>query len=474
MRRLEVTPSLVISLLALFEALSSGAYAATGGNFILGQANTATSKTSLTGRGGAPALQVTNNSAKLGATALALYTDHLAEHPGDTAIFAALAELQLNLGRTETAQELWTELLTRNPNDAMAASRLALLCERNGEFADALAYVTRAERVFSKDPEMAFVRIRAAMREGDDARAVELLEVIRNWEMTDGQARLAAHYRGRMHDRADEVPQAVAYWCDSQRDIPGAIHAQDAVPAALLQPAGPLPAAPESKVAAPVFLLGLPGSEVERVAALLMEQPSLRVLRDRALAPLRLDDFSQPDFAAFEAGLSSQDAAQRRARYGAERERLGEPGAARDIDWLMRWDARFIPLLRAAFPDATVVVVERDPRDLLLTWLGFGWMPGFPLSDPMVGAGWLARAQAHLDALAHSGLNVVRVNADAVLDDPVGAGAELAKAVGLAQLDPGRAQLGLGGLVLGLPAGRWIAYADVLGPAFAQLVPQFV
>ena len=71
--------SLVISLLALFVALSSGAYAATGGNFILGETNTATSKTALTAKLGAPALQITNNAAKLGATALALNT--AAGHP---------------------------------------------------------------------------------------------------------------------------------------------------------------------------------------------------------------------------------------------------------------------------------------------------------------------------------------------------------------------------------------------------------
>jgi hypothetical protein len=97
MRRLEVTPSLVISLLALFVALSSGAYAATGGNFILGQANTASSQTSLTGKGGAPALQVTNNSAKLGATALALHT--AAGHP------------PLTTNSTTTAPNLSADLL---------------------------------------------------------------------------------------------------------------------------------------------------------------------------------------------------------------------------------------------------------------------------------------------------------------------------------------------------------------------------
>ena len=35
--------------------------------------------------------------------AVALYTDHLAAHPGDRVILAALAELQMGLVRAETA-----------------------------------------------------------------------------------------------------------------------------------------------------------------------------------------------------------------------------------------------------------------------------------------------------------------------------------------------------------------------------------
>lgn len=97
MRRPQVTPSLVISLLALFVALSSGAYAATGGTFILGQANTATSKTSLTAKAGAPALQITNNSTKPGATALVLNT--AAGHP------------PLTTNSTTTAPNLSADLL---------------------------------------------------------------------------------------------------------------------------------------------------------------------------------------------------------------------------------------------------------------------------------------------------------------------------------------------------------------------------
>jgi hypothetical protein len=72
--RSHLTFANVVSLGALFVALGGTTYAATGGNFILGQSNSASSTTSLTrtdantGKG----LQVTNTSTGTGATALGL------------------------------------------------------------------------------------------------------------------------------------------------------------------------------------------------------------------------------------------------------------------------------------------------------------------------------------------------------------------------------------------------------------------
>jgi hypothetical protein len=66
------SPAMVVACLSLFVALSSTTYAATGGNFILGQANTATWQTALAAPIGNKSLQVTNKSTAAGATALGL------------------------------------------------------------------------------------------------------------------------------------------------------------------------------------------------------------------------------------------------------------------------------------------------------------------------------------------------------------------------------------------------------------------
>jgi hypothetical protein len=62
----------VVGYIALFIALGGTTYAATGGNFILGQANSASSTTSLTAPVAGKGLQVTNTSTGTGATALGL------------------------------------------------------------------------------------------------------------------------------------------------------------------------------------------------------------------------------------------------------------------------------------------------------------------------------------------------------------------------------------------------------------------
>jgi hypothetical protein len=69
------SPATVIALVALFVALGGVGVAATGGNFILGQANTAGAKTSLSAGMSDRALAITNLNTGGSATALGLNVD---------------------------------------------------------------------------------------------------------------------------------------------------------------------------------------------------------------------------------------------------------------------------------------------------------------------------------------------------------------------------------------------------------------
>src|SRR4026207_1510432 len=66
------SPAIVISLLALFIALGGAGYSATGGNFILGRANSASSQTTLVAPFNGSSLVISNSATFVNATALRL------------------------------------------------------------------------------------------------------------------------------------------------------------------------------------------------------------------------------------------------------------------------------------------------------------------------------------------------------------------------------------------------------------------
>ena len=225
---------------------------------------------------------------------------------------------------------------------------------------------------------------------------------------------------------------------------------------------------------APVLLLGTPGSGVERVAALLADQPGLLVLRDRIGQATREDEFSQPRFQAYCGDLDEVARRSLRERWQAPL-RGGVAEGITVVDWLPRWDAHLLALVRRAMPGTRIVVVERDPRDALLNWLAFGWAPGFPCGDVDGAAAWLARARRHVrHGAALDDPRHLFVAADALLDGRAHAIDELARFLGLATIEPGRhAQsmaVGLGGLGVRFPAGHWSNYREALAGPFSQLV----
>jgi hypothetical protein len=225
---------------------------------------------------------------------------------------------------------------------------------------------------------------------------------------------------------------------------------------------------------APILLLGTPGSGVERIAALLADQPQLTVLRDRIGSVMRNDDFNQPRFQHYCGELGEAERAGIRERYLAPLRDANIPLDRPIIDWLPRWDAHLLALIRRAMPGTRLVIVERDPRDALLNWLAFGWATGFPCPEPTAAGEWLLRARRHL-AFANE-LDEPRrlmVAADPLLDDAERNGGELARFVGVDSLRPGTQfaamMQSLGGLPVRFAAGHWQGYRDVLAGVFAKL-----
>jgi len=146
------------------------------------------------------------------------------------------------------------------------------------------------------------------------------------------------------------------------------------------------------------------------------------------------------------------------------------------FDWVATWDARLVPVLQRALPGTRLLAVLRDPRDLLLNWLAFGAPAGPNFTDAAACAHWLASQLEHLlftrDALQ---LPMRIVDMDRFDADPMAELITIAEFADLPTIPSAEPAImrrtGPGGLPTLLPAGRWRAYRDVLGDAFAVLAP---
>jgi hypothetical protein len=277
------------------------------------------------------------------------------------------------------------------------------------------------------------------------------------------------NYLGRLHDRAGEAVAAVRCFAEAQRDLPSSLPALNDPHGA--QTVAAAPARADER--ATVLLLGTPGSGVELVAALLAQQPQLRVLRDHFGAVTRADDFDRARFGVAAASLGPHDRDAIREHYMAPL-RTAEASSERIVvDWLPQWDARLLHWIQSAMPGTRLIVIERDPRDALLNWLAFGWAQDFPCSDPAVAAPWLQRARRHLQLGAEfDASRRVVIDADRVLDDAASAD-ELARFLGIDALSRGSTAdavtRGPGGLPMRFAPGPGQVYNDALAASFRQL-----
>ena len=404
--------------------------------------------------------------------AIAAYDAALALAPDDASLLGSRADLLTLIGRLPQAAVAWREVLERNPADLVARRRLAIVAEYIGSFRVAQSH---AELVLAAGPdvEMLLIRIRALLRSGDLDAAREALAAAAMMELSPGQERLRLTYLGRLHDRAGEANEAVRCFAEAQRDarmtLPALIDPQPELAAALAEAAGT--PSPE----APILLLGTPGSGVERVATLLAAQPGMVVLRDRIGAHARVDDFSQPRIQHYCGELDDDARAQLRERYQASLRTLGVAPGSIVIDWLPRWDAHLLALVRRAMPGTRLLIVDNDPRDALLNWLAFGWAPGFACVDVDAAAQWLKRARQHLQLGAElDDPQRLLIAADALIDDPEGSSEAITRFLGIDAPFRHDAQsaglmLGHGGLPSRFPAGHWQAYREALAGAFARL-----
>lgn len=350
-----------------------------------------------------------------------------------------LAAMPAHLPALETRMRLHDMTGEHDAAEAMAERILAL---EPGRVSGATRLV---DGLVQRDPAAAAARVQQMV----DAAEGRAREDLRTW-------------LGEVHDRGGQPREALRTWLE--------LHADNVANRLPLPPQAKAPASwpalgevdPEL-ASRPMFLWGAPGSNVEKVmSALSAASPLVRVDRFSATPP---DD-------AFQNYNTLQDLASGKLSpqglVDGWRARLPSRGLSNDtvIDWLLFWDNALLWALRPALPQGRLLVVLRDPRDMLLDWIAYGSGAQLAITSLQEAAEWLARALTQVAVLNEQDLypNVL-VRVDAAGNDPQAMALLLSEVMGVQlpvapNIGPPR-----------LPSGHWRNYREVMGAAIDLLTP---
>lgn len=410
--------------------------------------------------------------------------------PGDQRLLFALVQTWQRLGAREEAVEALEAALAKQPDASVLwQSRMTFVAPGQGgevldrwlaampDDPDALEMLATAHDLAGRRDEAIEVTRRvvdlAPGRQFTSELKLAGLELESDPPSAVGrlQALLAHHpqperqglVRARLieaRDRAGEQATLVTEWSAAR----AAEATSTPVPPSPAPSEWPARAAEDPSAPAVALLWGPPGSGAG-VLAEVAATAGLPILRDR-FSPRAPQDPLQDIATATQLASGEADAAQVVDRWTAALPARGVAGGGPVIDWLPWWDNALLHALRPHLPGARLLVVLRDPRDLLLNWLAFGAPGQGAMPSPVEGARWLAAVLAQVADLHEQDLQPHRLLR---VDDALGRADRMMDALNVA-LDtdlptPNRP------MYAGprLPAGRWRAYATQLGDAFAEL-----
>lgn len=301
-----------------------------------------------------------------------------------------------------------------DPNMAPALGKLADGAAKRGETEAATAFANRAFAIDPFEPAATFAVATMALEARDAPLAEQRLRGLLA-HVADGDDRTRAlTLLGDALDKQDRTTEAFASWQAAQANfierfrsrlgpIPGRpshrtfvenitaqVKAVDGKPR--LYPPTDLPQA----AATHVFLLGYPRSGTTLVENVLASAPGVVALEERdTLAGtdevLVANDGTMPDLDA----LDPAAVADLRADYWARVTAMAGDVSGKVFVDMNPYNGIKLPIIARLFPEARIVIMRRDPRDVVLSCFRINFTPStasFALSD-------LVEAARHYDAL---------------------------------------------------------------------------
>lgn len=320
-----------------------------------------------------------------------------------------------------------------------------------------------ARRIVAIEPGRASgeTRIVEALMARDPAAAVARVQAIHDTAEDAAKPTLRA-WLGAVQHEAGQHADALRTWVE--------LHTAEASRRLPLPPQAKAPLSwpefgtiSEGNTARPMFVWGAPGSGVERViAAIAAASP---VLRGDRFGPNPPDDAFQ-NYHTLQDLSTGKLSPERLVEQWREQMPSRGLADANLIDWLLWWDNALLWALRPQLPEGRLLLVLRDPRDMLLHWLANGAPAPLAVTSVNEAAEWLARALTQVATLHEQDLYphaLVRI--DDIGSDPAVMAEHLGRLLGTRlppapTLGPSR-----------MPSGEWRHYRDLMAPAFALLTP---
>lgn len=401
---------------------------------------------------GAPLSLVLTALLRAGASdvARALFEEVLSRRPTDDAVW--LAGMALEADRPQAAQQYVSRWLAQCPDSFKALQERTVIAERLGELGAAEEF---ADLVLNLDPSSApahFIKLRAELRQ-NPAAALSRSERLLTAASNATAQRAALVWRGFAFDALGNWDAALQSWIEARKLPMAARPLPDPAPAA------PPPQACDKDVS-PRLLWGPPGSPVRQIADTLRGREDLMLLADRFAANPRPDGLGpdRPDGVM----ASQQDWRRVLQDHGVD------PSCV--LDWLPHFDARHAALL----PDARLLAVLADPRDLLLNWLAYGSPQEYEFAPLGETGEWLATAlQTIAERIESNRPGDLVVRLESLQSDVASCARGISRFCDLNEsLDAAALQRGgkgMGDLPLSFAAGDWRNYSQVLQEGFAPL-----
>jgi len=416
------------------------------------------------------------------------------------------------IGELRGARQAYERAMQLDPRDARPVSNLALLAARLGDFeaAESLAEAVMNQTASPNDLGLSAAMIALAMAQlgrGDASVALQGFQAVADRPGVDPHQEAVAHgFMGDALDQLGRTDEAFAAYAAANAGFAeiyapilagresGAVRARRLADSFAALPAWPKrapgPAAAGPAIAGHVFLLGFPRTGTTLLGQVLDAHPGARTLDEReTLSDAGAAYLDSPDGLA---RLAEAGEAELKALRQAYWDRVSQAGLALDgqvfVDKLPL-NTLGLPLIERLFPEARIIFMRRDPRDVVLSGFRQRFVVGPATADFLTlegGANFFDAVMTLADAyLARLDLPVHTQSYEALVADFEGQTRALCAFVGLAWdkamadfaariaksdvATPSAAQIAKGLYSDG--AGQWGRYADQLAPVLPVLEP---